>query len=116
MAGWQFDIAFDPAALEAVDVTEGDFLKTDGGSTFFQSGSIDNAAVKSQDSVRRGLVRPRCDRHRYAASGEVQGEIRRRNGVGIAVTSSSAPSPVITFLQDHMKSALLWRNDLPPGT
>ena len=46
MAGWQFDIAFDPAALEAVDVTEGEFLKTDGGSTFFQSGSIDNASGK----------------------------------------------------------------------
>ena len=46
LAGWQFDIAFDPAALEAVEVTEGDFLKTDGGNTLFQSGSIDNAAGK----------------------------------------------------------------------
>ena len=46
LAGWQFDIVFDPAALEAIDVTEGDFLKTDGGTTFFQGGSIDNAAGK----------------------------------------------------------------------
>ena len=46
LAGWQFDIVFDPVALEAIDVTEGDFLKTDGGNTFFQSGSIDNAAGK----------------------------------------------------------------------
>ena len=46
MAGWQFDIVFDSAALEALDVSEGDFLKTDGGSTFFQNGSIDNAAGK----------------------------------------------------------------------
>ena len=46
LAGWQFDIAFDPAALEAVNVSEGDFLKTDGGSTFFQGGTIDNAAGK----------------------------------------------------------------------
>ena len=46
MAGWQFDIAFDPAILEAVDVSEGGFLKTDGGTTFFQSGSIDNASGK----------------------------------------------------------------------
>ena len=46
LAGWQFDIAFDPAALEAIDVSEGDFLKTDGGSTFFQGGTIDNAAGK----------------------------------------------------------------------
>ena len=43
LAGWQFDIAFDPAVLEAIDVSEGDFLKTDG-NTLFQSGSIDNAA------------------------------------------------------------------------
>ncbi len=46
MTGWQFNIAFNPATLEAVEVTEGDFLKTDGGNTFFQSGSIDNAAGK----------------------------------------------------------------------
>ena len=46
LAGWQFDIAFDPAALEAINVSEGDFLKTDGGTTFFQSGRIDNTAGK----------------------------------------------------------------------
>ena len=46
LAGWQFDIAFDPAALEAIDVNEGDFLKTDSVNTLFQSGSIDNAAGK----------------------------------------------------------------------
>ena len=46
MAGWQFDIAFAPAALEAINVSEGDFLKTDGGTTFFQGGSIDNVAGK----------------------------------------------------------------------
>ena len=46
LAGWQFDIAFDPAALEAIDVTEGDFFKTDGATTFFQGGSIDNVAGK----------------------------------------------------------------------
>ena len=46
LAGWQFDIAFDPAILEAVDVREGDFLETEGGATFFQSGRIDNATGK----------------------------------------------------------------------
>ena len=56
LAGWQFDIAFDPAALEAISVSEGDFLKMGGGTTFFQSGSIDNAAGKIQDSVRHGSV------------------------------------------------------------
>ena len=46
LAGWQFDVTFDPTALEAIDVTEGDFLKTDGAGTFFQGGTIDNAAGK----------------------------------------------------------------------
>ena len=46
LAGWQFDIAFDPVALEAINVSEGDFLKQNGVSTFFQSGGIDNAAGK----------------------------------------------------------------------
>ena len=46
LAGWQFDIVFDPARFEVVDVSEGGFLKTDGESTFFQGGRIDNAAGK----------------------------------------------------------------------
>ncbi|RKU30447.1 hypothetical protein C6497_04485 [Candidatus Poribacteria bacterium] len=46
LAGWQADIEFDPNVLEAVEVNEGDFLKSDGASTFFQSGTIDNAAGK----------------------------------------------------------------------
>ena len=44
-AGWQFDIAFDPAALEAISVTEGDFLKM-GSTTLFQGGTINNASGK----------------------------------------------------------------------
>ena len=46
LAGWQFDVSFDPALLEAVEVNEGDFLKTDGGATFFQEGTIDNTTGK----------------------------------------------------------------------
>ena len=42
LAGWQFDIAFNPAILEVVDVSEGDFLKSDGGATFFRRGGVDN--------------------------------------------------------------------------
>ena len=44
LAKWQLDVVFDPAALETVDVTEGDFLKMNSGTTTFQGGSIDNAA------------------------------------------------------------------------
>ena len=46
LAGWQFDLTFDPNVLEAVEVNEGDFLKKGGGTTFFQRGAIDNAGGK----------------------------------------------------------------------
>ncbi|MYH80139.1 hypothetical protein F4009_11170 [Candidatus Poribacteria bacterium] len=46
LAGWQFDIAFDPEVLEAIEINEGEFLKTDSGTTFFQKGTIDNATGK----------------------------------------------------------------------
>ena len=46
LAGWQFDIAFDPAVLEVVEVNEGDFLKEGGGATFFQKGTINNTTGK----------------------------------------------------------------------
>ena len=46
LAGWQFGIVFDPTVLEALEVSEGDFLKREGGTTFFRQGRIDNAAGK----------------------------------------------------------------------
>ena len=46
LAGWQFDLTFNPDVLEAVEVNEGDFLKTDGGTTFFQEGTVDNTEGK----------------------------------------------------------------------
>ena len=42
LAGWQFDIAFDPVVLEVLEVKEGDFLKQEGVTTFFQKGVINN--------------------------------------------------------------------------
>ena len=83
LAGWQFDIAFDLAVLEAIDVDEGDFLKS-GGATFFQGGRIDNAAGKIT-----GITAARLTKLGASGSGSlvhvtVQGEIRRRNGRGTA--------------------------------
>ena len=66
LAGWQFDIAFDPSVLEAVDVSEGDFLKSDGGATFFQSGSIDNVVGKIT-----GLIAGRISEGGVSGSGSV---------------------------------------------
>ncbi|GAB6273283.1 MAG: hypothetical protein STSR0004_01460 [Peptococcaceae bacterium] len=46
IAGMQFDLSFNPAIVEAVSVTEGNLLKQGGNSTYFQSGTIDNATGK----------------------------------------------------------------------
>ena len=46
LAGWQFDLTFDADVLAAVKVNEGDFLKKEGGTTFFQRGTIDNTTGK----------------------------------------------------------------------
>lgn len=45
-AGWQFEITFNPNLLEALAIREGAFLKTDGESTFFRKGNIDNRSGK----------------------------------------------------------------------
>ena len=66
LVGWQFDIAFGPATLEAVDVSEGDFLKTDSGTTFFQGGRIDNAAGKIT-----GLIAGRISEGGVSGSGSL---------------------------------------------
>ena len=42
LAGWQFDLTFDPAALSATQVSEGSLLKTGGARTFFRKGTVDN--------------------------------------------------------------------------
>ncbi len=44
LAEWQFDIAFDPLLLEAIEVRKGYFLESKGGATAFQEGTIDNHA------------------------------------------------------------------------
>ena len=98
LAGWQFDIAFDPAALEAIDVSEGDFLKADGGVTFFQSGRIDNAAGKIT-----GLIAGRISETgvsgsgsvlqvRFKAKSEGETELALRNFLFGSVTKESIPA------------------------
>ena len=42
LTGWQCGISFDPNLLEAIEVTEGNFLLSDATQTFFTEGSIDN--------------------------------------------------------------------------
>ena len=42
LVGWQCGISFDSNLLEAIEVTEGNFLSSDATQTFFTEGSIDN--------------------------------------------------------------------------
>ena len=46
LAGWQTDVMFNPDALSVVETKEGNFLKTDGRTTFFHEGNIDNTTGK----------------------------------------------------------------------
>ena len=52
---WQFDIAFDPARLEAIEVSKGYFLESEGGVTVFQKGTIDNQSGKITGLSEAGL-------------------------------------------------------------
>ena len=53
---WQLEIAFDPAVFEAINVSEGDFLTMGGGTTTFETGSIDNAggSIMGVSAERQG--------------------------------------------------------------
>lgn len=66
LAGWQFDVIFRPNMLEAVGVTEGEFMQSDGGTTFFQGGSIDNTTGKI-----KGIVTGRITQGGVSGSGPV---------------------------------------------
>ena len=46
LAGWEADIVYDPSVLEAVEVTEGDFLKSENEDTLSQTGTVDNTSGK----------------------------------------------------------------------
>lgn len=56
LAGWQTDIVFDSDVLEAVEVSEADFLQAEGSDTFFLQGTIDNTAgeITKLSSARFG--------------------------------------------------------------
>ena len=99
LAMWQFDIAFDPTALEVLDVIEGDFLKIDSGTTFFPAGHIDNAAGKitglnaqlfSDQGVSGGGILLQV-RFKAKSSGETQ--LTLQNLQFNTITGEAIPSP-----------------------
>ena len=52
---WQFDIAFDPVLLEAIDVRKGYFLESTGSETTYQEGTIENQSGKIIGLSEAGL-------------------------------------------------------------
>ena len=98
LAGWQFNIAFDSAVLETLDVSEGDFLKTDGGSTFFQSGRIDNAAGKITGLIAGRLSEGGASgsgsllQVKFRAKSEGETELALQNFLFVSISEESIPA------------------------
>ena len=63
LAGWQTDIVFNSTVLRALSVTEGDFLKQEGGDTFFENGTINNTTGKITGLQGVQLAKGDMNRH-----------------------------------------------------
>ena len=63
LAGWQTDIVFNRTVLRALSATEGDFLKQDGGNTFFENGTISNTTGKIMGLQAVQLSKGKMSRH-----------------------------------------------------
>ena len=63
LAGWQTDVVFDRTVLRALSATEGDFLKQDGGNTFFENGTINNTTGKITGLQAVQLSKGKMSRH-----------------------------------------------------
>ena len=120
LAGWQTDIAFDPALLKANIVTEGAFLKQGGGQTFFQQGTIKNkqgrisgiqTARTSQGGVTGEGILLSIG---FTALASGQGRVVLRNfraGNSAGETISSAPPEIIIVVGDGVPAAPAVRPD-----
>ena len=104
LAGWQFDIVFDPAVLEVVEVNEGDFLKEGGGATFFQKGTIDNttgkitklSSVRLSEDGASGTGTLLSGTFTAKRAGQTQ--LRLENFQLAAITGESIPAEVHEFV------------------
>ena len=99
LAGWLCDIVFDPAALEAVEVIEGDFLKEDNASTFFLKSTIDNTTGRITDL---GAVRMR--KNGVSDTGKLVSIIFVAKGIGdtqVTITNLYAGSSDLITIPMH---------------
>ena len=111
LAGWQFDIAFDPAVLEVLEVKEGDFLKQEGETTFFQKGVIDNRSGRitelSSARLSEGGVSGMGDMLSvsFKAKAKAKTQLRLRNFQLADVTGtpiSAGPHEVEIVIAEHL--------------
>ena len=79
LAGWQFDIAFDSTVLEALDVSEGDFLKITG----LIAGRISEGGVSGTGSVLQV---------RFKAKSEGETELALQNFLFGSASKESIPA------------------------
>ncbi len=99
LAGWQTDIAFDPALLKANVVTEGTFLKHGGGRTFFQKGTINNkhGKISGIQAARTSIGGAKGEGTllsvRFTALANGKGNIVLRNFRAGSSTGQTLPSP-----------------------
>ena len=113
LAGWQFDIAFDPAVLEVLEVKEGDFLKQEGATTFFQKGVINNRSGRisgfSSARLSEGGVSGKGDMlsisFKAKAEGKTQLTLRNFQLADVRGTPISAgPHEVEIVIAEHLRT------------
>ena len=117
LAGWQTDISFDPALLEANAVTVGNFLKQGGGRAFFQKGTIRNdqgkiTGIKTARASTGGVTgEGTLLSVRFTAIAKGKGRIGLRNfraGASDGKTISSTPPEIMIVVEQRAPTLPAW--------
>ena len=117
LAGWQTDIAFDPALLKANWVREGSFLEQGGGQTFFQKGTIKNKQGKITGIKAARISKGGANGEgvllsmRFTAIGRGEGRVVLRNfraGTSTGQTILSTPPDTLIVVKRSVPTVPAW--------
>ena len=117
LAGWQTDITFDPNVLKAGRVSEGSFLKQNGGQVHFQNGEINNtsgringlSAVRFSEGGVSGTGTLLSATFTAKADGETRVSLRNfRAGSSAGKTILATLSEVIILVGDRRTAIPPW--------
>ena len=117
LAGWQTDIAFDPALLKANNVSEGSFLKQGSGQTFFQKGTIKNRQGKIAGMKAARISQGGANGEgvllslRFTAIARGEGRVVLRNfraGTSTGQTILSTPPDTLIVVKRNIPTVLAW--------